>query len=229
MVSSVVQVLGTSYSPYANRVQIALNLKSVDFEYIEQNLISKTDLLLRSNPVNKKVPVLIHGDKCISESLVIVQYIDETWSSNGHSFLPSDAYDRAIARFWPAYFDDKLVPLMRDLRSAQGEDKLALIERLEEGMVVLEKAFVKCSKGKAYFGGDNIGIIDIAVGSCLGWIKAMEKMNSFKLIHKDKTPGLTGWADTFMSNDAVKNVIPEPQVFIELLKKMQPMAKPASN
>lgn len=108
MVSSGVQVLGTAYSPYANRVQIALNLKSVEYEYIEQNLSSKSDLLIRSNPVNKKVPVLIHGDKCISESLVILQYIDETWTGNGYSILPCDAYNRSVARFWVAYFDDKV-------------------------------------------------------------------------------------------------------------------------
>lgn len=108
MVSSGVQVLGTNYSPFVSRVRIALNLKSVNFEYIEQNLTSKSDLLLGSNPVYKKVPVLIHGDTCICESLVIVQYIDETWTGNGHSILPSDAYDRAVARVWAAYFDDKV-------------------------------------------------------------------------------------------------------------------------
>ncbi|WOH08299.1 hypothetical protein DCAR_0727737 [Daucus carota subsp. sativus] len=228
MVSSGVQVLGTAYSPYANRVQIALNLKSVEYEYIEQNLSSKSDLLIRSNPVNKKVPVLIHGDKCISESLVILQYIDETWTGNGYSILPCDAYDRSVARFWVAYFDDKLVPLMRDLRTAQGEEKVALIERLEEGMGLLEEAYWKCSQGEAYFGGDKIGYIDIAFGSCLGFIRAMENLNSIKLIQKAKTPGLVEWADTFMSNDAVKNVVPEPQVFLQLLKKMQATAKPAS-
>ncbi|KAL8121140.1 glutathione S-transferase U17-like [Apium graveolens] len=229
MVSNGVQVLGTTYSPYATRVQIALNLKSVDFEFIEENLSSKSELLLRSNPVNKKVPVLIHGDKCICESLVILQYIDETWTANGHTLLPSDAYDRAVARFWAAYFDDKIVPVMRELRSAQGEDKVAMIERLKEGMGLLEEAFVKCSKGEAFFGGDKIGILDIAFGSCLGWIKAMEKMGGINLIAEAKTPGLVGWADKFMSIDAVKNVLPAPQFLIELLKNMQATPKAASN
>lgn len=108
MGSSGVQVLGTIYSPYANRVEIALNLKSVDFEFIQQNLSSKSDLLLKSNPVHKKVPVLIHDGNCICESAIIVQYIDETWTANGYSILPSHPHDRAVARFWAAYFDDKV-------------------------------------------------------------------------------------------------------------------------
>ena len=109
MVSSGVQVLGTTFSPFVNRVRISLNLKSVNFELIEENLAAKSDLLLKSNPVHKKVPVLIHDGKCISESLVIVEYIDEKWSGDdGFSILPSDPYDRAVARFWAAYFDDKV-------------------------------------------------------------------------------------------------------------------------
>lgn len=108
MASSGVKLLGTTYSPYVNRVRIALNLKSIDFEFFPENFTCKSDLLLKSNPVYKKVPVLIHDDKCICESAIILQYIDEAWTGNGHSILPSDPYDRAVARFWAAYFDDKV-------------------------------------------------------------------------------------------------------------------------
>ncbi|KAK1365827.1 Glutathione transferase [Heracleum sosnowskyi] len=225
MVSSSIQVLGTTFSPFVNRVRIALNLKSVNFEFIEEDLSSKSDLLLRSNPVHKKVPVLIHDGKCISESLVIVQYIDENWTGNGYSILPSDPYDRSVSRFWAAYIDGKMIPLMLALTSAQEEEKVALVEKIEEGMGLLEEAFVKCSKGKSYFGGDNIGYIDIVFGSCLGWIKALEKMSGMKLLAEAKTPGLVEWVDKFLSNDVVKNVIPAPEVYIEAIKNMQSVLK----
>nr|MBN8157126.1 glutathione S-transferase N-terminal domain-containing protein [Vibrio vulnificus] len=80
--------------------------KNVDYEYVEENMASKSQLLLQSNPVHKKIPVLIHNGKPVCESLIIVQYIDEVWSS-GKSILPSDPYDRAVARFWAAYLDEK--------------------------------------------------------------------------------------------------------------------------
>lgn len=107
MSNSDVKVLGAWPSPYVNRVQMALKVKSVDYELIEINPLQKTDLLVKNNPVHKKIPVLIHAGRPICESLVIIQYIDETWT-DGPSILPSDPYDRAIARFWAAYIDDKV-------------------------------------------------------------------------------------------------------------------------
>ena len=101
-----VKVLGW-VSPYVLRVQIALNVKNVSYTYLDQNLKTKGELLLKSNPVYKKVPVLIHGDKPICESLIIVQYIDDAWTS-APSILPSDPYDRAVERFWAAFLDDKV-------------------------------------------------------------------------------------------------------------------------
>uniref|UniRef100_A0A7N2LB43 Glutathione S-transferase n=1 Tax=Quercus lobata TaxID=97700 RepID=A0A7N2LB43_QUELO len=106
MAKNDVKLLGVWASPFVMRVQISLNIKSVNYEFLEETIGTKSELLLQSNPVHKKFPVLIHGDKPICESLVIVQYIDEAWTS-GPSILPSDPYNRAIQRFWAAYLDDK--------------------------------------------------------------------------------------------------------------------------
>ncbi|KAJ8569889.1 hypothetical protein K7X08_006466 [Anisodus acutangulus] len=113
-------------------------------------------------------PLLIHDGKPICESLIIVEYIDENWNS-GLFILLSDPYDRAIARFWATYIDDKWLTLMSELGKAQGEEAKAEVqEKLQEALVPLEEAFVKCGKGKTFFGGDNIGYIDIAFGVHFG-------------------------------------------------------------
>lgn len=66
-------------------------------------------------------------------------------------------------------------PLMSELGKAQGDEaKEEVKEKLKEALMPLEEAFVKCSKGKAFFGGDNIGYLDIALGCILGWIKAIK-------------------------------------------------------
>ncbi|GJN19966.1 hypothetical protein PR202_gb07286 [Eleusine coracana subsp. coracana] len=98
------KLLGHKGSPFVTRVKLALGLKGISYDYVEEDIFSKkSDLLLRSNPVHKAVPVLIHNGKPICESQVIVQYIDEVFVGTGPSLLPADPYDRAVARFWVAY------------------------------------------------------------------------------------------------------------------------------
>ncbi|KAM7468583.1 hypothetical protein LguiB_016145 [Lonicera macranthoides] len=220
--SSAVKLLGIFPSPFVNRAQFALNLKSIDYEFIQESFVPKSDLLLKFNPVYKKVPVFFHADKPICESLVILQNIDEVWS-NGPSILPCHPYDRAIARFWAAYIDDKGTVVSFTKAANNICTRRGCHFSGAEATAVVEGAFADCSKGKAYFGGDKIGYLDLVFGCFLGWLRLAEKVVGVDLLTETKTPGLVGWVERFSSNDAVKSVIQEPEKLMETLEFLKAM------
>lgn len=225
MATSDVKLLGAWPSPYVNRVVMALKIKSIQYELIEINPHEnpKPPLLVKTNPVYKKIPVLIHGDSPICESLAIIEYIDETWP-DGPSILPSDPYDRAVARFWASYIDGKWYLLLRKLQQEKDEEvKRAIKEEIHEGLRLLEGAFVECSKGGSFFSGEQAGYLDIVLGCKLGWIRVTEMVTGGdQLLDVDRTPKLVEWAERMYSEDTgVKDVMLDPKCLMEVLIKFR--------
>ncbi|RLN42026.1 hypothetical protein C2845_PM01G19670 [Panicum miliaceum] len=95
------------------------------------------------------------------------------------------------------------------LRGVTNGDKDEAAAQVSTALQHLEEAFVKCSQGRSYFGGDNMGFLDIVLGSHLGWLKAAEKIAGVKVLDESKLPELTAWADRFYAHHAVRDVMPE--------------------
>ncbi|KAK9107830.1 hypothetical protein Syun_023841 [Stephania yunnanensis] len=183
MAASDVKLVGAWVSPFVTRPRIALNLKAVEYEFLEEVIGTKSELLLKSNPVYKKIPVLLHRYRPICESLIILEYIDETWTSAPPSSLPTP-----MTAPLPAF---GIFPNLGRIATSWGRDVEA-IEQIKTAIEMLEKAFKDCSKGNDFFNGDQIGYLDIALGCHLGWLRALETMHGFKAMDEEKTPGLPG-------------------------------------
>ncbi|KAM0918472.1 hypothetical protein ACQ4PT_008991 [Festuca glaucescens] len=217
------KLLGLVVSPFVVRVRMALSMKGVSYEYIEQDVFNKSELLIRYNPVHKKVPVLIHHGKPICESLAIVEYVDEVWGGGAPpSILPADPYERATARFWATYVDDKLFPAwIGVMKAATEEEKAEKVSQTLAVLLHLEEAFAKCSNGKAFFGGDSVGYLDLALGCNLFWFETLREMFDVELIDEGRTPLLASWAQRFGEAAAVKDLVPNVDKAVEHAKKMR--------
>ncbi|PHT41272.1 hypothetical protein CQW23_20126 [Capsicum baccatum] len=131
------KLLGTKESLFTQRIVWALKLKGIDYAFIEQDLSSRNSpLFVELNPVYKKVPVIVHAGKSLCESLVILEYIEETWPYN--PLFPIDPFQRASARFWARFIDGEFYEAAKKAFFSSGEAKAEGVESVEEGLRLLE-------------------------------------------------------------------------------------------
>eukprot|EP01018_Ginkgo_biloba_P033368 Gb_37498 [translate_table: standard] len=209
-----VKVFTLWVSPFSNRVLIALEEFGIAYESQEEDLTNKSEELLKANPIHQKVPALIHNGKSICESLIILEYIDETWSSALKSILPSDPYDRAVARFWADFADKKLWNAGTRILWTKGEAWEEGKKEFVEALVLLEGAFDQISSGKPYFGGYEFGYLDVVFAPFIPFFDAFEACGDFKL-PLEKCPKLSAWIKLVSERQSVKKILPEPEKALE--------------
>lgn len=215
-------------SPFGQRCRIAMAEKGLEFEYREEDLGNKSDLLLRSNPIHAKVPVLLHGDgRAVCESLAILEYLDDAFPDATPRLLPSaaaDPYARARARFWADYVDKKVYPVGTRLWKVKGDD--------EEGV----RAAVAAARGelvealrtldgelgeKEFFGGEEeFGLVDVALVPMMPWVYSFARYGGFNV--EEECPRVAAWARRCMERDSVAGSLRSPEEiydFIGLLRK----------
>lgn len=191
-------------SMYSMRVKIALAEKGVKYQLIEEDLMrEKSELLLKVNPIHKKIPVLIHNGRPICESAIIVQYIDEVWRENLPALVPSDPYERAQARFWVDYIDKKVYDAGQKIYILKGDE---IGEEAQKGFIEVLKVLEGELGDKPYFGGETFGFVDIALIPFYSWFYAYETFGKFNI--EEKCPKLIAWVKRCMERESVSKSLP---------------------
>ncbi|XP_011041578.1 PREDICTED: probable glutathione S-transferase [Populus euphratica] len=197
-----VKLHGTWNSPYSWRVIWALKLKGIPYEYIEEDLSNKSPMLLQHNPVHKKIPVLVHDGKPICESMVILEYIEETWPQN--PMLPTDPYEKAVARFWLRFADDK-IPMLWRIARTNGEEEKQAIKDASEMLKMIEEHGIS----EKFFGGQKIGLVDLALGAVAHWFVAIDSKKGLKMLEAHNFPRLHSWTKDFKEDPVIKENLPD--------------------
>ncbi|XP_065850528.1 probable glutathione S-transferase parC [Euphorbia lathyris] len=203
-------------SPFSMKVKIALGEKGVSYVANEEDLFGgKSELLLKSNPIYQKVPVLLHNEKPVLESSLIVGYIDETWPTP--ALLPPCAYGRAQARFLADYVDKKLFDGIAGIWKNKGEAQEAGKKELIEILKVIEGGLGENN----FYGGETFGYVDIITIPLFCWLLAAEKFSDFTL--EAEFPKLSGWVKRCMERESVAKNIPDTDKVYEFLVMMRKM------
>ncbi|KAM4110155.1 hypothetical protein ACJW30_03G173100 [Castanea mollissima] len=201
-------LFGTWTSPICTRIELALKLKGIPYEYVEEDLKNKSELLLSHNPVHKKVPVLVHNGKSIAESLIILEYIEECWNTTP-KLLPEDPHQRAKLRFWANYYDQKVVPIFYIIATAKGMEEIEkAIEELSQVLKVFEEGIEKDFPGQnPFFNGDSLGYLGISIGSHGCNYKAVQEIVDAVVI-SEKNPKFLSWINALKNCPLMEETLP---------------------
>ena len=154
------------------RVRIALNLKSVPFEYVPVVLNKNEqfqDAFRQLNPA-ELVPVLVDGERQLTQSLAIIEYLEERFPQP--PLLPHDAELRAYVRAAALSIACEIHPLnnlrvlrylVRDLALSDEQKNGWYRHWVEQGLAQLEAWLVATGRSGRYVLGDQLTLADVLV------------------------------------------------------------------
>lgn len=205
-------------SPFGRKVEIALRAKGIAYEILqEQDLKNKkSQLLLESNPVYQKIPVLLHNGRSVCESALIVEYIDGTWPHAPPQLVPDSPYDRYLLRFWGDFLENKI----RDIGVKCADSPVSVQEEYAEMWVTLDSAL---GRGNLMFYDGikqekEINYLDACLGSWIPWLEPFEICGGLLVPSSDKCPSLHKWIQSLSQNSIVASTFPAASQMLDYAK-----------
>jgi maleylpyruvate isomerase len=156
------------------RVRIALNLKGLDYETVTIHLLNNggeqhSSAYKDINP-QALVPALLEGNKILTQSLAIIEYLDETHPTP--ALLPSDPFEKALVRAFALTIAADIHPLnnLRVLNYIKNEFHLSEEQKMqwykhwiEKGLNALEQQLNVHNLAGDFCFGDQVTLADICL------------------------------------------------------------------
>ena len=96
------------------RVRIALNLKNIKYKYVAINLKQGDQLenkYIKDLNSMKQIPVLLIDNEKLTQSVAIMEYLDESRRYSGHRLLPDDSKLRSLVRIITEIINSGIQPV----------------------------------------------------------------------------------------------------------------------
>ena len=183
--------------PYVQRAAIALDEKGVAFERINIDLANKPDWFRAISPLGK-VPLLKVGDTVIFESVVILEYLEETQQGPLH---PADPLQRAEHRSWIEFGSTILNDIWAFYTAA---DEAALQAKTRTLTEKFERLEHRLGDGH-YFDGARFSLVDAVFGPVFRYFDAFDRIADFGIL-ADK-PKVAAWRRALAQRPSITRAV----------------------
>ncbi|KAI3962769.1 hypothetical protein MKW98_029928 [Papaver atlanticum] len=140
---------------------------------------------------------------------------EKIWNQKS-PLLPTDPYQRALARFWADYIDKKVYDGGKKICMSKGEE----LEKAKKDFIDILKVLEGELGEKPYFGGQRMGFVDVALIPFYSRFYSYETFGKFSI--EEVCPKLVSWGKKCMENESVCKSLPDPEKvfeFMSVLKK----------
>ncbi|KAH9942184.1 glutathione-S-transferase [Epithele typhae] len=210
------------WCPYAQRVWITLEERGIPYQYKEVNPYEREPHFMAINP-RGLVPAAEYKGQALTESLAIVEFLEDAYPSHAPHVLPADPVARARARVWTDIANKTVVPAWFRLVMATGDDAAAQAARREELYAGVRALMAEAAVDGPYFLGEQFSTVDVALAPFVArdfvlaahrgyeraeagerWVRyarALEERKSVRETFSDKDRVMKSYA-RYLSNEA---------------------------
>lgn len=206
-----IYLYGMRFCPYVTRVRLVLAAMNIEYETININLKSKPEWFLDKFPAGK-VPVLENNGKIISESLVITEYLNDTYPEN--KLYPVSTEERTHEKTLLEKTGQLVFGYFKLLQGSLSASEYW--ENIEQNLKIYEEELA--NRGK-FFGGDNPMILDYVLWSSVEFILAqIIAKPDLGLFPYSKYPKISKWIDNISMDPVVKKTCQDRKLIASYLQ-----------
>jgi glutathione S-transferase len=202
------KLYGSCFCPFVQRVWISLELKGIDYQYIEVDVYRKPKLLLDINP-RGLVPALRHGDWGSYESTVLMEYLEDL--QQGRALLPHDPKLRAESRLWSDHINRHVIPAFyKYLQAQESSDQVKFAREFKDQ---ISKVVDAADPIGPFFLGSEMSFVDVQFAP---WIVRMSKVLTPYRGWPEPEPGRwEKWVHAIMESESVLKTTSGDQLYLD--------------
>jgi glutathione S-transferase len=173
-----VELFSTPVCPFAHRVRLTLVEKGIPYRLTEIDLRNKPREFMSVSP-HGKVPLLRRGNEHIAESVIINEYLDETFPEP--PLLPRDPARRAHARFWIDFANSRLFATTASLLyGPHRQDRAPALQQIADALGFIESEALAKRPGEGpYWLGPEVSLVDLTFYPWFEQLPVLERFRDF--------------------------------------------------
>ena len=186
---------GNVNSQPATRIALFFRLGGIPFQYRHVDLRNGQQKSPEYQAINRfgRVPTLVHGDRSVSESSVILTYLAEQTGQFGGR----DEIEKIRLAEWLSWLADVLLPVQRARAVRKFNGDANALPWIDASAASGLKLFDQHLAGRSFIEGDRLTIADIFA---FPWI---DLLNESAIDAKDY-PNVQAWADRIRAQPGYK-------------------------